>query len=83
MPDNESSAKIDMAGITEAIRQCVKDLDAEVERINAAREAMPPPIDRAATSIQLKPHRRASPTERPSDEQRSRRRQKPAAPADD
>jgi hypothetical protein len=57
MPDNESSAKIDTAAITEAIRQWVKDLAAEVERINAAREAMPPPIDRAATSIRLKPHR--------------------------
>jgi len=75
MPDNESSAKIDTAAIDEAvlsIRQQIKDLDAEVERINVAREAMPPPIDRAATSIQLKPHRRASPTARPNDERRSR-----------
>jgi len=73
MPDNASSAKIDTAAITEAIRQWVKDLDSEVERINAAREAMPPPIDQAATSIRLKPHRR-SPTARPSDERRSKRR---------
>ena len=72
MPDNESSAKIDTATMSEAIRQQIKDLDAEVERINVAREAMPPPIDRAATSIQLKPHRRASPTARPNDERRSR-----------
>jgi hypothetical protein len=76
MPDNESGAKIDTAAITEAIRQWVKDLDAEVERVNAAREAMPPPINRAATSIQLKPHRRASPTARPSEERRSKRRQR-------
>jgi len=46
MPDNASSAKIDTAAITEAIRQWVKDLDSEVERINAAREAMPPPIEK-------------------------------------
>ena len=86
MPDNESSAKIDIAGITEAlrqwlkeldveveriktdpraeidtatIRQSIKDLDAETERINASCEALPPPIDRAAASIRLKPHRRA------------------------
>jgi hypothetical protein len=35
----ESSAKVDTAAaaaITEAIRQWIKDLDAEVERINAA-----------------------------------------------
>jgi len=36
-----------VTAITEAIRQSVEDLDVEVERINAAREAMPPPIDRA------------------------------------
>jgi hypothetical protein len=83
MPDNESSAKIDPAAITESIRQWIKDLDAEVERVNAAREAMPPPIDRAATSIRLTPHRRASSTARPSDERQSKWRQKPAAPADD
>ena len=73
--------KIDTAAmleVIEVIRQSVKDLDAETERINAAREAMPPPIDRAATSIRLKPHRRASPAARPSDERRSKRRQKPA-----
>ena len=35
--------KIDTAAITEAIRQQIIDLDAEVERINAAREAMPQP----------------------------------------
>jgi len=46
--DDESTAKIDIAAMTEAIRQSAKDLDAEVERINAAREALPPPIDRAA-----------------------------------
>jgi hypothetical protein len=67
MPDNESSAKSDPAAISEDIRQWIKDLDAEVERINAAREAMPTPVDRAATSIQLKPHRRAS-TARPRSE---------------
>jgi hypothetical protein len=83
MPDNGSSAKIDPAAITESIRQWIKDLDAEVERVNAAREAMPPPIDRAATSIRLTPHRRASSTARPSDERQSKWRQKPAAPADD
>jgi hypothetical protein len=83
MPDNESSAQIDPAAITESIRQWIKDLDAEVERVNAAREAMPPPIDRAATSIRLTPHRRASSTARPSDERQSKWRQKPAAPADD
>jgi hypothetical protein len=40
VPDNESSAKIDTA-ISEAIeqfRQRIKDLDAELERIDAARE---------------------------------------------
>jgi hypothetical protein len=77
VPGNESSAKIDTAAITESIRQWIKDLDAEVERVSAAREAMPPPIDRAATSIRLTPHRRASPPVRPSDERRSKRRQKP------
>ena len=71
MPDNESSAKIDLAAITEAIRQQIKDLDAEAARINTARESMPPPIDREATAIRLKPHRRL--------ERRSNRRQKPAA----
>jgi hypothetical protein len=63
----ESSAKIDTAAtaaITEAIRQWIKDLDVEVERINAAREALLPPVDRTAP-------------QRPSDEQRSKRRQSP------
>jgi len=39
VPDNESSAKIDIAGMMKAIesfRQRLKDLDAEIERINAA-----------------------------------------------
>ena len=67
--------------IIQAIRQWVIELDAEAERINAAREAMPPPIDREATAIRLKPHRRPSPPA--SDERRSKRRQKPAAAADD
>jgi hypothetical protein len=83
VPDNESGAKIDTAAMSEAIRQWIKDIDAEVQRINAAREGMPPPIDRAATSIRLTPHRRASSTARPSDERQSKWRQKPAAPADD
>ena len=65
-PDNDSPESI-----IEAIRQWVIEIDAEAERINAAREAMPPPIDRAATSIRLKPHRRASSPARPSDERRS------------
>jgi Sec-independent protein translocase protein TatA len=41
VPDNESNAKIDTAAISEAIkqfRQRLKDLNAEVERINAARK---------------------------------------------
>jgi len=74
--------KIDTAAMLEVIEVIRKDLDAETERINAARE-LPPPIDRAATSIRLKAHRRASPPASPSDERRSKRRQKPAAPADD
>ena len=75
-PDNDSPESI-----IEAIKQWVIELDAETGRINAAREAMPPPIDRAATAIRLKPHRRPSPPA--SDERRSKRRQKPAAAADD
>jgi hypothetical protein len=79
-PDNEKDTP---ESIIESIRQWVIELDAAVGRIDAARESMPPPIDRAATSIRLKPHRRPSPTAGPSDERRSKRRQKPAAPADD
>jgi prefoldin subunit 5 len=40
-------AEIDIIEAIEAIRQSIKDLDAETERLNAAREAMPSPINRA------------------------------------
>jgi uncharacterized protein len=33
VPDNESSAKTDIAAMTEALWQWIKDLDAEAERI--------------------------------------------------
>jgi hypothetical protein len=45
MPDNESSDQIDPAAMSEAIRQRIKDLDAEVERIKTDPRAK---IDAAA-----------------------------------
>jgi hypothetical protein len=52
------TAKIDTAAITDVVRQSIKDLDAETERINASREAMSPPINRAAANLRLPKHQR-------------------------
>ena len=49
MPVNEASAKIDIAAMTEAIRQSIKDLDAEVARVTADPRAKSDPA--AITAI--------------------------------